>query len=735
MEKKDSATSEMVIPTTCSSHCGGTCLLKVHTRDGVVTRIETDDGEEPQYRACLKGRAQRQRMYAPDRIMHPLRRVGERGEGKFEQISWDEALDTVARELKRVRDTYGPSALVCKFSGGDIGLLHCFQPMHRLFCMAGGYSAFWGSYSFEGAVFAELATYGTTATASTRDNLLHSRLIVLWGCNPAVTVYHANTSYYLAQARERGARIISVDPRYTESTAMFADQWIPIRPGTDAAMLIAMACVIIRDGLQDQKFLDRYTVGFDRFKDYVTGKEDGVAKTPAWAEAITGVPAATIETLAREYATTKPAALMAGLAAGRTAYGEQYHRAAITLSAMTGNIGVRGGDASGKAWGGVTGVYPFMKSGVGFAISGNPVEDQAPPRKDVLGGGSSVIFRAGRVNNSKMADALLKGKSGGYPADYKFLYLVNFNYPNQLPDANKSAQALKKLEFVVVQEQFMSTAAKFADIVLPTTTVLERNDIMIGAGTGFYGAVNKAVEPPEECKSHAEIAALLADRLGISGFTQHPSEDAWLRKIAADHEIPDYIEFRRTGSHKLRRTEPFPAFHQQIEDPQRHPFPTPSGKIEIYSERLADMDNPAIPPIPKYIETWESRGDPLAKKYPLQLVTSHLLRRAHSQFDNIPWARELQTQAVAISPADAESRGIRDGDMVRVFNDRGEMVIPARVTGRIMPGVVDVPQGAWYQPDDKGIDRGGCANTLTRGEPSPGGALASNTALVQVQRA
>lgn len=206
----------------------------------------------------------------------------------------------------------------------------------------------------------------------------------------------------------------------------------------------------------------------------------------------------------------RPAALMAGLAAGRTAYGEQYHRAAIILAAMTGNIGVRGGDAAGKAWGGVTGLYSFMKSGIGFATAGNPVEDQAAPRKDALGGGAAVIFRGGRVNNARMADAFLKGKAGGFPSDYKFLYLVNFNYPNQMPNVNKSARALRQLEFIVVQEQFMTPAARFADIVLPMSTVLERNDIMIGSGTGFYGSVNKAVEPREECKSHAEIAAELA---------------------------------------------------------------------------------------------------------------------------------------------------------------------------------------------------------------------------------
>jgi len=184
----------------------------------------------------------------------------------------------------------------------------------------------------------------------------------------------------------------------------------------------------------------------------------------------------------------------------------------------------------------------------------------------------------------------------------------------------------------------------------------------------------------------------------------------------------------------VKLPEPHVAFKEQIEDPMNHLFPTPSGKIEIYAQHLADMNHPELPPIPKYIETWENRNDPLAQKYPLQLITTHFLRRAHTQFDNLPWLREIQTQTISIHSADAQARNIHDGDRVRVFNDRGEMIIPARVTERIMPGVVDIPQGAWFDPDENGIDRGGSVNVLTKDEPSPGGALASNTALVQVEK-
>ena len=727
------AGTEEVVYTTHSSHCGGACLLKVHVKDGIVTRIETDDGEDPQYRACLRGRAYRQRMYAPDRLLHPMKRAGEREEGRFEQISWDEALDTLARELKRVKETYGPSAILFKWSGGDTSRLHNAMCHYRVLNMLGGCSEVWGTFSFDGGLYAEQATYGTVGTGNTRDDFLNSRLIIMWGWNPSTTIQNTNTAWYLAQAREAGIRIVSIDPRYTDSNATFSDQWIPIIPGTDAAMLIGMAYVIIKGNLQDQRFLDTYTVGFGQFRNYVLGLEDGIPKTPAWAEAITSVPAATIENLAREYATTKPAALIAGIGPGRTAYGEQYHRAAMVLAAMTGNVGVHGGSSGGRSWP-TAGPTAYFSLGRGIRSPRNPVESDAPPRKNALPG-SGIAMRRGQVNVAKMSDAILKGKAGGYPADYKLLYLVDTNYPNQYLNLNKAVQALKKLEFVVAFEQFMTPGAKFADILLPTCTSLEKNDIALDGATGFYGYMNKAVDPVGESKPHLQISIELAAKLGIPDYTDK-TEDEWLREIVkGSNDIADYATFKREGIHKLRLPEPFVAFKEQIDDPDNNPFPTPSGKIEIYSQRLADMNDPELPPIPKYIETWESRNDPLAQRYPLQLVTTHVGRRAHSQYDNLPWLREVQTQAVWISSADAQARGIKNGDMVRVFNHRGEMVIPARVTERLMPGVVDIPQGAWYKPDEKGVDRGGCCNVLTRDEHSPGGAYCSNTALVQVEKA
>jgi len=725
--------NEKVITTTCAPHCGGGCLLNVHVKDGVITRIETDDDtDNTQVRACLRGRSWRQRIYHPDRLKHPMKRVGPRGSGQFEQITWDEALDTIATELKRVVDTYGPASIVHWVSGGDQAMLHDgWRRMSRLFCMMGGYTRPWGLHSYEGGIFAELTAFGMAWTAHTRDDLLNSKLIIMWGWDPSTAIHDTNTAWYLTQAREKGIRIVSIDPRYTASTAAFAHQWIPIRPGTDAAALIAMANVMVTENLHDQAFLEKFTIGFDKFEDYILGNEDGVAKTPEWASTITGIPADTIRNLALEYANTKPAALITGIGPGRTAYGEQYHRAAITLAAMTGNIGKLGGSCGGKSWG----PYALGMLESGPKVPPNEVDKTIsnPPGK--LSNRRYYVWGHGIINIFHLADAIIKGKAGGYPADYKFLWVVNANPLNQWPNTNKNVAAFNKLDFIVTEEHFMTPTAQYADIVLPSTTFFERVDITMSASCPvFYAYRRKIIEPVGEARSPMDFTTDLANRLGYTDYNDKTDEE-WMDIILEKSTIPDIEAFKEKGFHKLDLPEPNVPFRAQIEDPENNPFYTPSGKIEINSRMIEELNLPDCPPIPKYIETWESHNDPLAEKYPLQLITTHTRRRAHTQFDNIPWLRELDPHSIRMNTVDAEARGIKDGDQVKVFNDRGTMIIPAKIVETIMPGVVDLPQGAWYTPDENGIDRGGCANVLSDDRPSPGGALPSNTALVQIEKA
>ncbi|MFX1303580.1 MAG: molybdopterin-dependent oxidoreductase [Promethearchaeota archaeon] len=735
--------------TGCCHDCGGRCVLRAHVKNGRIIRLETDNGEQPQLRACLRGRAYRQRVYSDERLKYPLRRVGERGEGLFERISWDEALDEVASKIKKIKKKYGNAAILLVPGGGNQGMLHGVVPHALMLHQIGGYTRMWGAPSYEGALFASMATYGTMMTGNAREDLLNSKLIIMWGWNPANTIWDPGTSLMLAKVREKGIKIIAIDPIFTDSAAILADQWIPIRPGTDTAMLLAMAYVIITENLHDQAFIEKHTVGFDKYKDYLLGSEDNQAKTPEWAEEITTISADLIRNLAREYATNKPASLIAGWGPARTMFGEQYSRAANVLCAITGNIGINGGYASGfmRAYysreriisGGkkkVGPVKPEKEKPKKPRLQDNPVDFGAPPRKDSLyklRGGTNPAST--RIHWNDYYNAILKGRKGGYPADIKMAYVVATNRLNQYSNVNKGIKAFKSLDFIVVYEQFMTPTAQLADIVLPVNTFLERNDITVPwLGSPYYIYLNKAIDSLHESKSDLEICKELSKRLGIEQSLLDLPEDQILRLFTAPRkDIKSYNKLKRDGYYKVKVEEPFVAFKDQIEDPKNNPFPTLSGKIEIYCEHIAEKNNPLMPPIPTYLIHEEHYDSPKAKKYPLQLLTPHNKRRTHSTLHNIPWLEEVEPHAVWINPIDASKRNINNGDLIDIFNDRGRIRIPANVTERIIPGVVCVYQGAWYNPDKNGIDYGGCANVLTKDGYSPGGAFPMNSSLVEIE--
>ena len=739
-----------IINTGCCHDCGGRCVLRAHVKNGKIIRFETDNSEETTLRACARGRAYRQRIYSDFRLKYPLRRIGEHGDGEFEQISWDDALDEVASKLIEVKEKYGNASILLMAGSGNQGMLHGIVPVALMLHQFGGYTRFWGAPSYEGALFASMATYGTIKTGNAREDLLNTKLIVMWGWNPANLIWDPETRLMLAKAREKDIKVIAIDPIYTDSAAIFAHQWIPIRPGTDAAMLIAMAYVIITENLQDQAFIDKYTVGFDKYKEYLLGHEDGLPKTPEWAEKITKVPAETITNLAREYATTKPAALIVGWGPARTALGEQYSRAGNVLTAITGNIGIKGGYAAGfmRAYSSRETIMSRQKKKKKEGpivekekpskprAQDNPVDFGAPPRKNSLyklRGGTNPAST--RVHINDLYNLILKGRDGGYPADIKMAYVVATNRLNQYCNINKGVEALKALDFIVVHEQFMTPTAKFADIILPVNTFMERNDVAVPwLGSPYYIYLNKAIDSLFDTKSDLEISQELCKRLELPGDLLNLPEDQILRLLTAPRrDIKSYNKMKKDGFYKVKVTEPFIAFREQIEDPDNHPFPTLSGKIEIYCEHMAELNHSLMPPIPKYFSHNEHYDSPKAEKYPLQLLTPHNKRRTHSSLHHMPWLEEIEPHTVWISSVDASQRGIKNGDLVDVYNDRGRIRIPAKVTERIIPGAVCVYQGAWYNPDKDGVDIGGCANTLTNDGYSPGGALPMNSALVQVE--
>jgi len=711
MEKHPvSGGDKKIVTTTCSYDCGGRCLLEIHVKNNKVNSIRSGYTGDLHLNACPRGLMQKEVLHSPRRLRSPLKRTGERGSGEFKPVSWDEALDTVAGKLKQTIRDYGTGSVYFVGGSGSLSVLNDVRMVpQRFFAMLGKCTTTWGGESLEGALQSSLATFGTQYTACTRDNMLHSKYIILWGWNPVATRFGSDTYYYLDKVKQAGTRIISIDPRRTRTARLFAHEWIPVIPGTDTAMLIAMAQVMIEEGIYDTDYIERYTHGFSDYRDYVMGAADGIEKSPRWAEPICGVPAGTIRKTARDYARAKPAAMMTGWAPGRSAYGEQFHRAASVLAAMTGNIGVKGG---------------FVAGGADIMDLGR-IEDKLPVPH----------MEHNLVHNTDFYDALINGRKKGYPADCRFLYLIGSNLLNQYLNLNKGIEAFKKPGFIVINELFLTPTARFADVILPVTHYLEKDDAGLPWTGGRYMIyMNKAVEPDAGTRSDLEIFTGIAKRVGLKEYNDKPDEE-WLDNILAGSPgFPGLEHLKSRAVHRFDGQYPRVAFTEQISDPVNNPFPTPTGKIEIYSRRFADLKDPLIPPIPKYIPAWEGRDDAKRKDYPLQLITPHSARRINSQLDNIKKMKKDDGDFIWLNPRDARNRDIRDGDAVVVFNSRGCLRTRARVTGSIMEGVASLDTGQWYDPDAGGTDNGGNANVLTLDRMSPAGAFTSNTCLVQVEK-
>jgi anaerobic dimethyl sulfoxide reductase subunit A len=781
-ESPPQASPEKLIRVGCPAHnCGGRCLLIAHIQDGRITRLDTDDRPDtlaaPQLRACVRGRAYLRRQYHPDRLQTPLKRAGRRGGGEFRPISWDEALNAVATQFERVKHQFGSSALFVPYGTGSYNQLNGSHVARRLMNIYGGCLGIYNSYSWAATNLATPSVYGTLVTGNQRQDWLNARYILMWGWNPAEMRDGTNSDYFVKLAREAGARVVCIDPRYSLSAASLADEWIPIRPGTDTAMMSAMAYVILTEGLYDADFVCTHCVGFDAgqmpvegaesYSDYILGKRDGQPKTPQWAEPITAVPAGTIARIAREYALNKPSVLYQGYGMQRRAYGEQVVRAGCVLAAITGNVGVPGGWASGLGLQAPDGGSLWTV----FPTGENPVKAEIP------------VFL--------WTEAVLRGKSMSaadgvrgvehLDNDIKLIYAVATNcLINQHADINRTANILRdetKVEFIVVQDNFMTSSARFADIVLPACTQFETWGVEDGWKYGDEVILQpKLVEPLGECKSDYRICAELAERLGIGeSFSERRDEKAWVdycldefRRIRFP-DLPTLDEFieQNLGAWTRPATRPAIAFADFRSNPEKFPLNTPGGKVEIFSKQLFDLGNPEeIPAVPKYIQEWESpfdnqpgersklghEGETQLKSpqvsttapgsvcstpsvYPLQAIGHHTLHRVHSTHDNNDWLEEAFPQRVFINPIDAAARRIKDGDEVKVYNRRGTLVLPCRITPRIMPGVVDLPQGAWYEPDQDGVDHGGNINVLTSQRWTPFAfGTAQHTIMVEVEK-
>jgi len=724
---------EKIISTCSINNCGGRCVIKAHVKDGVVVRVSTDTQESgdlsvPPLRACVRGRNYRSMLYHPDRLKYPMKRVGKRGEGKFKRISWEEAIETIASEVKRIGDQYGPESRYVNYASGQSWGLHGGKNAARkLLSLTGGFLNYRNDYSSGAGNVATPYTYGTNNSGSSFDSLLHSKYIILWGQNPSEMIFSTPYREYLMQAKKNGAKIIVIDPRYTDTVIAFADEWIPILPTTDNAMMDAMGYVIITEKLHDQAFLDKYCIGFDgdhmpdgvpkeeSLKSYLLGEKDGIAKTPEWAEKICRVPANKIREIAREYAKTKPAALIQGWAAQRQAYGEQFMRGGAQLACLTGNVGKIGGWAAGTGyWSRSDIVYPFSYE--------NPVKASIP----------CFLWTKAVEKGTEMTAADGLEGTEKLTSNIKLIFNMAGNMLiNQHSDINKTVKLLEdesKVEFIVVSDLYMTPSAKFADILLPGTTFFERYDIGVPWCFGDYVVFgDKTIDPLYECRDEYDVFADVAGKLGLKEkFTEGKTtldlvkESVERTKKELNPNFPTFEEFRGKGVHHFKYDAPLVGFKEQIDDLENHPFETPTGKIELFSKALWDMNNhDEIPAIAKYIPAWEGPEDPLKEKFPLQLISWHYKRRCHSTYDNQPWLEESAKQEMWMNPTDAEKRGINNGDRVQVNNERGSLFIDVKVTPRITPGVVGIPQGAWYTPDKEGLDQRGSVNVLTSQRPTP----------------
>jgi anaerobic dimethyl sulfoxide reductase subunit A len=715
--------NETVVTSTCGHNCGGRCVVNAHVTDGRITRISTDmrrwNPEHPPLPACARGVGQIERTYHPDRLRYPMRRIGPRGSGQFERITWDEALDTVARELLRVRETYGNAAILDGSRSGSQSMLHGRVAAQRFLNMFGGCTELWSSMSAEAEIFAVRITYGSEYKSSGREptDYVNSRLILMWGWSPGDGTFGTGTMPYLKWAKQNGTKIICVDPRRTMTSRQLADEHIFIRPSTDTAALIAMTREIVAQGLQDQAFCDRYMLGFDEahlppgapagssYREYLFGRSDGIDKTPEWAASITGIPADIIRRLVVEFATSKPAALQTGYAPGRTLYGEQFHRAAYALAAITGNVGISGGNSGTSN--GATGRMGIRTLPIGTNPTG------------------------ARVSTPLLADLLARGKAGGYPADTKLIYSAGGGLFNQAPNARKIAASLTGVEFIVGQDHFLTPTVRMADIVLPATTFRERNDVHVPwSGAGHYAIfMHQAIQPMYECRHDIDIFTDLSRRVGISGYNDK-TEMEWLREFTRD-AIDDFDSFTAKGVARLPPPRDAVAFAAQIRDPENVPFDTQSGKIEVYSTTLAARPNlyglGAIPSIP----TWIAPPRP-DEVFPLMLCSLKSRARTHSTQGNQLGLARVDPDDVWLNTGDAAARGITNGQQVRIFNGQGDTVLPAFVTDRIAPGVVSIKEGAWLTMDATGTDTKGGANALAMDRSAPSGATTYNTNYVQV---
>ncbi|MDZ7323984.1 molybdopterin guanine dinucleotide-containing S/N-oxide reductase [Kosakonia sacchari] len=710
-------------------------------------------------------------VHSPTRVRYPMVRKGflaspsspqgVRGQDEFVRVSWDEALTLIHQQHQRIRETYGPSSIFAgSYGWRSNGVLHkAATLLQRYMSLAGGYTGHLGDYSTGAAQAIMPHVVGGNEVYQQQTSwpliLEHSEVVVLWSANPLNTLkiaWNATDEQgipYFDALRKSGKRVICIDPMRSETVDFFGDsmEWIAPHMGTDVALMLGIAHTLVENGWQDADFLARCTVGYDTFAAYLTGERDGVAKTAEWAAEICGVTAGKIRELAALFH-ENTTMLMSGWGMQRQQFGEQKHWMLVTLAAMLGQIGTPGG-GFGLSY--------------HFANGGNPTR-RAAVLASMQGTVKDGIDAVDKIPVARIVEALENpgapyqhnGMDRHFP-DIRFVWWAGGANFTHHQDTNRLIRAWQKPELVVISECFWTAAAKHADIVLPATTSFERNDLTM---TGDYSnqhlvPMKRVVAPQYEARDDWEVFAELSERWEAGGrerFTEGKNDLQWLEtfyNIAAERgasqqvTLPPFAEFWQANQliemPESEQNARFVRFADFRRDPQANPLKTPSGKIEIFSERINSFGYADCPPHPMWLEPDEWHGN--AQPQQLQVLSAHPAHRLHSQLN---YSRLRETYAVAgrepvtLHPADAKARGIVAGDVVRVWNQRGQVLAGAVVTDGIKPGVICIHEGAWpdLDPAAGGICKNGAVNVLTKDLPSSrlGNGCAGNTALAWVEK-
>ena len=661
----------------CPHDCPDTCSMVFHVQKGKLIKVEGNP-DHPMTRGglCVKLKDYEKRHYHPDRLLYPMKRVGPKGSKQFTRITWDEALDTIVSKWQAIIKSDGSQAIMPASYLGNQGLVHGLNGGDAFFARLGA-TVTERTFCGEGSCTAWLLTVGPTAGVDP-ESFIHSKYIVIWASNSVSTNLHH--WHIIHDAQKKGAKVVVIDA-YASKTAKEADWHIAPKPGTDGALAMAMMHVIIEEGLQDQDYIDNYTVGFKELA------ARAKTRTPEWAEKITGIPADDIRKFAREYATTSPAAIRIGVALERSYGGSQAIRAVTCLPALIG------------AWRHVGGGI------LQFPVWEHPYDFMTICRPDLIPEGTQVanILQLGRVLTGE-----IKLKT-----PIKSLMVWNTNPVTQSPETDKIIKGLLREDlFTVVADHFISDTAAYADIVLPATMGAEMEDMILSWGHLYLTYNAKCADAPGECLSNQEIFRRLAKKLGFQedNFKWSDSEclENYVNWDAPACEGYSLAYMREHGFAKLKvGTKDDRAPHKNGN------FPTPTGKCMLMAEgaknfvagpfrQMYDGFQPGedLDPLPDYVANRESADSnpALAKKYPLNIVSPKSHGFLNSCYANMTDKIKGQgEQFVMIHPADAEMRGIKEGAKVKVFNDRGAFEGDARITKDVNPGIVVATLGYWRQ--------------------------------------